>query len=172
MSFGVWQMEARCIQDKTWSHQCLRWCISTSLDFLIQNCGCNVKNHLSESGRVYTKYGATGINQQSPTAEQLISMLPVLWGFIQTCFSGVGSVPIRSCSQSGVLLDDVLSLPFLIKEFILHFWAPPQLNPSAVKRGLSAASQVHSSVLKSEYRLIPFLKMLFCRRSYAGSTPA
>lgn len=82
-----------------------------------------MKNHLSESGRVYTKHGATGINQQSPTAEaeQLISMLPVLWGFIQTCLSGVESVPIRSCSRSGVLLDDVLPLPFLIKEFILHF---------------------------------------------------
>lgn len=45
------------------------------------------------------------------------------------------------------------------------------VNPGAVKWGLSAASQLPSSfVLKSEYRLLPFLK-LFCGKSFAWYTP-
>lgn len=60
-------------------------------------------------------------------AEQLKSMLTVLWGFTQTGSSDAMSV--SSCSQSDALLDSLLPLPFPRKDFILHFGATPQCEP-------------------------------------------
>lgn len=94
-------------------------------------------------------------------AEPLVSMLPVLWGFIPTGFS-CATVSMGSCSQSDAPLDYVLPFPLPRKELSLHFWAPPQTNPSAAKWGLPAAWPVRSSlVLKGEDGLVHLVKTYF-----------
>lgn len=101
-------------------------------------------------------------------AEQLMSIPLVLWGFTWTSFSGaMDSMAISSCSQ---MHSWIMCFCFLSWEKHLFCISEPlhSVNPSAVKWGLSAASQGPSSfVLKSEYRLVPLLKTLFCRKSYA-----
>lgn len=161
--FGRWN--TKYIQDKAWNHQHLRWCMQFYLIcFFHPKSWTKCKKSF---GRVWLclhehEVWCDRSEAGQPTHGRAADVhAACALGLYSRCFTMVLETPCPltaavSEMQSWIMYFHILSWKrnlFCISE-PLH-----SVNPSAVTWGLSAASQLPSSFeLKSEYRLLPFLK--------------